>query len=576
MPRIKALDPLFVDIFLRQTNRYRAATEPMRIPRTGSPPYPINTIDEIKNGRSKGGWVLKDFSLGTIQGNRTERPGTEYAMLRTTLSCKPRKVGIKSKKKHLGDFYPDKWWFVWHDPHHSIQYLWFDLDKHSNTNHVSFENNVKILTMIAELLGGECMWVTSPGNIYDGQHIQGRYCFIILDGGIPLSELQPRIVRLKERFSLPQKLESFNLGGKNIRLPGFRYVELCDANGNLIDPYIHGVDIRQKPYEVVVKHLHSIKRASLNKFMELTELTELTEPVVCPEIVSSIVTSKNKAPISCKVISELTREELLEEGDTYLVCNHLSSKIRLHCHRYGIDKDKGRELLWNEFMSSRHLTGEDKSTTATTKGLRDRMIDYTWDDKWNPKKFDPRKARPPQEVIDKQKADALDRFKPQMCITTKEYLRGIHIEDQSIMSAWHLLKKQWCGSVHHKERNTLFGNYHVFARMKKKYPDRFCILFNYKKGSNCTQYGLSKSRLFKIKDHHNAEKLYKQYKAQFSAKFLMRECCIVNVIIAHGDKKGTMFNSGEELQKDEPVYFYELISPLGACQDCEFDKLLRN
>ena len=141
-----------------------------------------------------------------------------------------------------------KWFLASYADTTSVSWLQFDLDRHhesgmtpwekSEIDHAFFEQ-VEILCEMAEEVGFEPVWTTSPGDLIDatwsdekaswegGEHVQGLYAWIKLEKPVQVSKLRKYVAAMKEYFSIECE-SSVDARNRLLRLPGQRYVEVAD------------------------------------------------------------------------------------------------------------------------------------------------------------------------------------------------------------------------------------------------------------------------------------------------------------------------------------------------------------
>lgn len=101
---------------------------------------------------------------------------------------------------------------------------------------VAFREEIDLILELAESLDATPVCTTSPGDIFDGEHVQGCYVWIKLPKAYPIETLHILCQHLKKKFNVTAEC-SWDSKNRNIRLPGQRYVEVCDpVTLQLVDP----------------------------------------------------------------------------------------------------------------------------------------------------------------------------------------------------------------------------------------------------------------------------------------------------------------------------------------------------
>ena len=211
-------------VFMAPADQYRWSTEIMDFPRRGDI-YPENLVDDIDRGvrlLPSGRCIpLKPCTLTTFKAN----------------IC--RKDGSKREKK---------WFFRQYADTAPVEFIQLDFDNHVPEGALPWEQQAIEDALQDNIqrfldLGIPAIWTTSPGQIINGEHIQGRYAWIKLSQSITVGQLRRLCRRFKDYHLLSEVECSWDTAYRNIRLPGQRHVEVCDAKtGTILFPVINKMD----------------------------------------------------------------------------------------------------------------------------------------------------------------------------------------------------------------------------------------------------------------------------------------------------------------------------------------------
>lgn len=183
-------------------------------------------------------------------------------------------------RKGHGPQTPVKWILIQVAPTTAVNVLQFDFDMHPGDDPEKFKADKKRLQSAAKKLGGDVIFTTSPGDIYDGQHIQGAYGFVKLDRPMTMGGIIENKRSILDLFGVDVEF-SGSSEYRNLRVPGIQYVELVDPDtGELIDP-VAKTEPAIKALEVFAKAWHDLKPVHLPDFSSHIDLDypEETTPV---------------------------------------------------------------------------------------------------------------------------------------------------------------------------------------------------------------------------------------------------------------------------------------------------------
>lgn len=124
------------------------------------------------------------------------------------------------------------WFFTSYDDAAFVSFIRFDIDRHSVSPEIeaSFWNQFRTINNMADDLECQILWTTSPGDVFDGRHVQGLYAWIKLDGPVCIEDLHTYMPKLAHEYSIDceytwhRRSEPYSGA---IRYPGQRYVELA-------------------------------------------------------------------------------------------------------------------------------------------------------------------------------------------------------------------------------------------------------------------------------------------------------------------------------------------------------------
>ena len=223
-------DQTYFESFLKTAHPTRFGTELVSIPRHRTSLFKSNKDEEIDIGYKRG-WMGQKMPLKRLDGfgwSNGKPTGTPFNALRNSIH---RHDDSKLAKKWFLASYPDTSY---------VSSLQFDLDRHhesgmtpwekSEIDHAFFEQ-VAIIRDMADEVGFDIVWTTSPGDLIDttwngdkscwegGEHIQGLYAWIKLEKPVQVKKLRKYVSALKGYYGIECE-SSVDVRNRLVRLPG--------------------------------------------------------------------------------------------------------------------------------------------------------------------------------------------------------------------------------------------------------------------------------------------------------------------------------------------------------------------
>jgi hypothetical protein len=128
------------------------------------------------------------------------------------------------------------WWFFQYGLDAWLDWFQIDFDNHDGLNEEQMHKSIRQFISIIESIGGTIVWTTSPGDIINGKHVQGRYGYVRLDRRYSVEYLRSLTTAIKQKIGITDEY-CWQSKFRNIRLLGQQWVEVCDPiTGELVDP----------------------------------------------------------------------------------------------------------------------------------------------------------------------------------------------------------------------------------------------------------------------------------------------------------------------------------------------------
>ena len=421
----------FDETFVHPADRYRWATETIAFPRLKDI-RPKNTIADIGRG---------------------------YRIVaRRNVRLQPLKIPTPNRAR--------KWVFTTYADTTQVKFVRLDFDRHvprdcKPDERRAIERRFAEQIEAFQSLGTPAVWTTSPGDIVNDEHVQGRYAWIKLAEPISVATLRDLIGRFKEFHCLEEIEFCWDTRNHNVRLPGQKYVECAEG------------DFRE--------HWARLPAVTIDALFGESERWEGWHR-----------RGKDQPPVAPKQIEHCDEPGYLESlqsmPNTFAratrdrVCSRAAAK-------FGGDR---RRFDWAVEQAGQRLVSISPETSRTCSNPR--MLDATvrrWM-KWYFDSFDPAKAGRPGSDRDRQDKSRFARFKG---IDDGLFLRAIKDTSYKVKSICLRMKKlmdRYDGRVSFK---LIWGDDPICARREW---DRirtlgvFAVIDGHDRGTHkCRQWGFA-------------------------------------------------------------------------------------
>jgi len=307
-----------------------------------------------------------------------------------------------------------------------VQFDIFDCDVHIDETDTEEQIHEKYMKMYAHIdqaqrlsvrYGFTIIFLTSPGDIINGAHHQGRYGLIIFDEPISVSSLISTRKEVKKLLGINWET-AWDSRHRNIRLPGQDHVVLCDPD--TLDPVYHNDNAQQRHQRVADAIKAVIEDEALVPMRQI--LDEAAKQVQCASVDEDEVcsTPTTTPSITCGVTAPglVDIESCREEPDTFKVftfSRKLGHRAALKYLRGNPDMsrtafiNKAIDDFREEFVSSRPSIS--RSAQNANERLRE-LIGFYFDT------FDPQKLNGDSRAV----RDHDDRERIHDCLDLNEQL----------------------------------------------------------------------------------------------------------------------------------------------------------
>ena len=231
-------DQTYFESFLKPAHPTRFGTELVSIPRERTSLFKSNKDEEIDIG-FKRGWMGQKMPLKRLDSfgwSNGKETGTAFNALRHSIH------------RHDDSKLANKWFLASYADTSSVSWLQFDLDRHQDSGMTpwekteidhGFHEQVTAIREMAEEIGFDIVWTTSPGDLIDatwngekaswdgGEHVQGLYAWIKLEKPVQVKKLRKYVGALKDYYDIECE-SSVDSKNRLVRIPGQRYVEVAD------------------------------------------------------------------------------------------------------------------------------------------------------------------------------------------------------------------------------------------------------------------------------------------------------------------------------------------------------------
>jgi hypothetical protein len=372
---------IYLGSFLLPASTERWLTEICTLPRYKASLFQVNTNYDISLGYKD----VDDTTPWRRCPSRLELLNDEGARgsYNKFLCNLFRREGTKIAKRWILATYP-----------YGRAFIQFDIDRHYKEGMTPLEKAEidadaqrevgNILDMVKDV-GCDVVWTSSPGDIIDGEHIQGLYAWIKLDHHLSPKKYKAYVHALKEYYLIECETPSV------VRLPGQRYVEVVDPETYEI---AHPIDPIKKPQATMAwfldywneaKPLQTQKLASTHAVNAL----HVQQQMKPQEQAQPVIAQPIKAPAKSVNIAACSKDDALIEQNTFLAATErrICSRIAIKYHGQETYFDQAVEEAKRELVAVRPST----SNTCSNLGLLDSTI-RRWM-KWYFVHFDPGKSK---------------------------------------------------------------------------------------------------------------------------------------------------------------------------------------
>ena len=353
------LDDMFVRLFLQPADNYLWAKEAMALPRLKDEHgrrciYPDNHKADLERGYRLRGWhadredVDHEFYLPLNPLKDTLRKVKRSSEERQTIAAKHGTCGAFRRQRVCDTFSKIKHHLVRRSHWLFMQYptqietlagffeenrvrfvnIW-DFDVHVNPGDSEDRINQKYREMyrqiddarrIATEYGFTIIFLTSPGDLVDGVHHQGRYGLVLFDEPVPVADLLSTRGQVKNLLRMDWET-AWDTRNRNIRLLGQKHVVVCDPD--TLEPLHRNDDARQRHERVAgaIRYvLDDDAVVPVRRIMELAEQTtpqvedQVAPPVPAPVPVASMAPVWNGTPVSaCPGLTSIERCQVVHD-----------------------------------------------------------------------------------------------------------------------------------------------------------------------------------------------------------------------------------------------------------------------
>jgi len=482
-------DKTYFESFLKAADRYRFCTEVVSLPRQKKTLYAINTKEEILAGY-KTDWLgrkrpLKRLdSYGWSNGKET---GTPFNAFRNSIH---RRDDSKLTKR---------WFLVTYPEESYVSSFQLDLDLHYYEGMTPFEKdeidhlfkqNVTAIREMAEEVGFDVVWTTSPGNLIGGswsqengcweggEHVQGLYAWIKLESPVKVNKLRKYVSALKDYYGIECEA-SVDVRNHAVRLPGQRYVEHVDPETMEI---LHPAEKPADTLSWFAEAWHSAKPANLKTLFGPAVARKKKEQssIVSSRSFSS-TTIKNVHVESCSTDDALLEKNTFKAATDRRICSRIAIKYQGHPEFFDQAVEEAKLELFSVRPSSSKTCRNSHLLHATCK----RWMDYYFST------FKPSRCLIARRDIDDAKRfssfDSLD------CALLVRFLKdrlNLSFRECSIVRSIFGKMQAWKGRIYCKVLYWLAGGRRAWLALKKKLEGYLVILDEWQM-KKCRQYGWS-------------------------------------------------------------------------------------
>lgn len=424
-----------------------------------------------------------------------------------------------------------KWLLTTYEYGINVSFLQIDFDRHGYNKHETLEQRksadsnffaeIENLIKIANDLDFDIVWTTSPGDvctegINKGEHIHGIYAWIKFSRSINVRKLREELIPPLKKYYNINSETSFDTKNRPIRIPGQRFVEVCDPNMQLLYPYdderpqdtanhfnTHWIDAR--PVDVDKLFGPALEQASnLDNQQKSTKVNTKSkeQSVYCPPAHIDIQQIKNvketqKAYLDYdpKTINKLWSEH--NTFDRYIKLDKAPSKI---AWKY-LAKTKSRSERWSYFPFAedefeQHIikTAKPDSETSNNPDMRRKFVNRIMRHFFNT--FDHSKSKSQRMMlrleVDKQRFSYCSEISKSKFLFLMQKKCGFDAEMLKSLSLFFDKMQAYYGRIYYKLAHSIFGGKRGWDRVQKvlihngmlKHLDRYDM-----HDSKCRQYG---------------------------------------------------------------------------------------
>jgi hypothetical protein len=496
-------DQTYFESFLKTADRYRFCTEVVSIPRQKTTLFAVNTKEEIFAGH-KTDWLGRERPLKRLDSygwSNGKETGTPFNAFRNSIH---RRDDSKLTKR---------WFLVTYPEESYVSSFQLDLDLHYDEGMTSFERdeidhqfkqNVIAIREMAEEVGFDIVWTTSPGNLIGGSwsqengcweggnHVQGLYAWIKLEKPVKVKKLRKYVTALKEFYGIECEA-SVDVRNHPVRLPGQRYVELVDPETMEI---LHPAEKPAHTLSWFAEAWHAAKPANLKALFEpAVAFKKKQSSIVSPRSFSS-KTVKNVHVEGCSSDDALLEKNTFKAATDRRICSRITIKYQGQPVFFDQAVEEAKLELFSVRPSSSKTCRNPHLLHATCK----RWMDYYFST------FDSSRC-----LISRRDKDDVKRFSSSDSLDLAMLVRFLkdrfHLSFRECSIVRSVFEKMqiWKGRIYCKVLYELAGGRRSWLALKKKLQGYLVITDEWEM-KKCRQYGWGQRVLDGLSSMRHASK----------------------------------------------------------------------
>ncbi|MCH7686746.1 MAG: hypothetical protein IH899_08710 [Planctomycetes bacterium] len=341
---------------------------------------------------------------------------------------------------------------------------------------------------MADEVGFDVVWTTSPGNLIGGswsrengcweggEHVQGLYAWIKLDKPVQVKKLRGYVTALRDYYGI--ECES-SVDAKNhpVRIPGQRYVEVVDPETLQI---LHPPEKPSDTLAWFAEEWFSAKPASLKALFgpAMSWKRKKQSSIVSPRFSSS-------TSIKHVHVEGCSTEDALQEKNTFTAATErrICSRIAIKYQGQPAFFDQAVEEAKLELFAVRPLTSKTCRNSRLLHATCKRWMD------WYFSTFDSSRCLVSRrDKEDTKRFASSDSLDPELIVRFLKSRLHLSSRESSIVRSVFEKMQTWKGRIFCRVLYNLAGGKRFWLALKKKLQGYLVILDEWQK-KKCRQYG---------------------------------------------------------------------------------------